>query len=248
MKLLKEKALNKKNPEYESCEIEGYCAYCLNYKKVKQRFIFLCPICERIIRSYAVEKAASTYMLNRWNELNKLIPTNISLVNTDPVEPMTYAVHKVKKKSYSPNPDFLGISKETEKPIFAIEMKTGKNPISKMSAFQLDVSDCDDILSFVQKLRIPTYLFHVQVVSEFSPPTERYIGKNAWWLSIFDMEKCFKGCKMRFRERRPAAYYDKKCFNKFETFYQHIKSEDFKTIKKEIKKRIPALYVLERKT
>lgn len=247
LKLLKEKALNNKNPECEGSELQGYCGCCLENKKVKQRFIYLCTVCERIIRSYAIEKAATGLILKRWDELNQLVPTGISLVVVDPVEPMTYDVHKRRKENHTSNPDFLGIDK-TKNPIFAIEMKTGKNPISKMSAFQLDVSDCDDILAFYGKLRLPTYLFHVEVVSEFYPPTEVFVGRNAWWLNVFEMEKCFKETRMRQREQRPAAYYDKKCFHKLDVFLEHLSSADFKTFEDESKKSIPTLYVLKKKT
>jgi hypothetical protein len=251
MTLLREKAFNNLPPEYEGTEIEGYCAYCLDRKVVRQRFIYLCEICHRIIRSYGVERAATLYLLNQWTKMTQARPnlSHILLKNTDPVIPMSYMTHREIKKDLNrmSNPDFVGVDTRTEENIFAIEMKTGKNPISKMSAFQLDVSDCDDILSFVERLRIPTYLFHVQVRPQYSPPTERHLGINAWWLSIFDMERCFLRIRIRFRERRPAAYYNRRCFSKLEDFPAHLRSKDFENIRNEIKRRIPILYIIEPK-
>lgn len=220
----------------------------MKHTKVKQRFVYLCTICERVVRSYGIEKASSSFLLRRWKELNELHSTNISIVENEPSIPMTYDVRKADKESHVSKADFLGIDDETKEPIFAIEMKTGRNAISKMSAFQLDVSDCDDILAFYENLRLPTYLFHVEVTSEYFPPTELPIGRNAWWLNIFEMEKCFKTIRMRQREQRPAAYFDKKCFHKFEEFPNHVLSGDFKTLTALSKKKIPKLYVLEKKS
>lgn len=249
--LLLEKALNKISPTYENLEIEGFCAFCLEKKKVKQRFYYLCETCERIIRSYGVEKAASSFILAKWQRLVKTVPELgfIVLEQTDPVEPMTYEAHRKAKSdpSRESRPDFIGRHQSTGQIIFAIEMKTGRNAISAMSAFQLDVTDCDDILSFIKRLRCPTYLFHVQVLPDYLPPTERYVGIKAWWASVFDMEKCFRQTRIRYRERRPAAYYDKKCFDTAETFPTHILSEGFKKMEDEIKRRLPVLYVLRNK-
>jgi hypothetical protein len=64
MKLFVETAFNNWKPEYENCEIQGHCAYCLKHTKVKQRFVYLCTICERVVRSYGIEKATSSFQVS----------------------------------------------------------------------------------------------------------------------------------------------------------------------------------------
>ncbi len=241
-------AFNKYKPAYimpQNGYIEGYCLYCGRRTKVRQYFYFLCEICERIIHSYGKELAARNFVLSLWDTVRKEYGINIVLKVEDPVIPMNYKQHReFKKKSY-PKPDFVAL--ENEKPVFAIEMKTGRSSISDMSSFQLDISDCNDILGFLKRpeYRIPTFLFHVQVLEEYNPPTMRYVGVNAWWASLYDLEKNIIEVKMRARERRPAVYYRKEVFKPIDTLPQYIINGGLKREQELINKRLPRLYPQE---
>ncbi len=227
--------------------VEGFCAYCGKKLTVKQTFWFLCSGCDRIVRSYAVERAASAFVLNWWNtnRNSNECTKKIKLEQTDPVKLMSFNGHKEwKQNATTSNPDFTGIDENTGKKLFAIEMKTGRNAINKMSAFQLDVTDCDDILTFVKKLRIPTYLFHVWVTEEYDPPTFRKMALDTWWMSIYDMEANFQQIRTRQREQRPAAYFKKSGFKLKEDFLSSVCDKELGEFARRLSKGLPTLYVL----
>jgi len=246
--LLKKNVFADTEPAYQSSSsVDGFCAYCGNKLTARQTLWFLCSGCDRIVRSYAIERAASAFVLNWWNTNRKsnACTKKIKLEQTDPVKLMSFNGHKEWKKNASTsNPDFTGIDEETGKKLFAIEMKTGRNAINKMSAFQLDVTDCDDILSFVKKLKIPAYLFHVWVTEEYEPPTFRKVALDTWWMSVYDMEANFQQIRTRQREQRPAAYFKKSGFKLKEEFLRSVCENELKEFAKRLSERVPTLYVL----
>jgi len=235
-------------PNFTYTSVTGYCSYCGLSKEIKERFWYLCGICERIVKSYAAERAATSFILDWWNETSKIDEhiKKIEMKRTDPVRLMSFEEHeKWRKSEHESNPDFTGIEIEADHKLFAVEMKTGRSSIKKMSAFQLDVSDCDDILTFVKSLRIPSYVFHVQVVEEFKPPTFRKVAISGWWASVYDMEKAFTTTRTRQREQRPAAYFKRTAFKPLSEFPAHIASEQFVAMKQRLQKRLPKMYKLQ---
>jgi len=233
------------DPDFSYSTVTGYCSYCGNDKQVREHFWYLCGICERIAKSYAAEQAATSFISDWWNRAVKSDDRlkKLELKRTDPVRLMGFEEHKKWKESpHESNPDFMGVDSTTNKKLFAVEMKTGRSSIKKMSAFQLDVSDCDDILSFVKELKIPSYLFHVQVVEEYRPPTFRKVAVNGWWMSVIDMETAFKEIRTRQREQRPAAFFKRTAFKPLDVFLTHVNSAEMMGIKKELNKRLPQLY------
>jgi hypothetical protein len=234
-------------PSYKYSVVTGYCSYCAKQRQVSEQFWFLCGICERIVKSYAAEQAATRFLLDWWRGVSRTdtFAGSIKFQRTDPVSRMSFEEHQRWKQSpHESKPDFTGVELSTDSKTFAIEMKTGRSSIAKMSAFQLDVSDCDDILSFVRELGIPSYVFHVQVVEEYLPPTFRKVALNAWWASVFDMEAAFKEVRMRQREQRPAAFFKKTAFRTLDRFLVHLKSEEIDTMKAELETRLPRLYIM----
>jgi len=245
--LFKNKLFSGIDPAFIYSMVTGYCSYCGKQKQVREHFWFLCNICERIVKSYAAEQAATAFLSEWWNRSSQSdnILKKIELRRTDPVRLMSFEEHqKWRASPHESNPDFTAILSSTNEKLFAIEMKTGRSSIKRMSAFQLDVSDCDDILSFVKELKIPSYLFHVQVVEQYSPPTFRKVAVNAWWISVIDMETAFREVRIRQREQRPAAYYRKTAFKPLESFMTHVKSSEFESMRKALETRRPQLYKL----
>jgi len=248
IQLLKKEVFNDAKPVHHIKKgIQGFCAYCGKKRQVTHIFWYLCSGCDRIVRSYAIERTASEFLLKWWetnrdfNECTK----KIKLELTDPVKLMSFKKHSEWKKNRPESkPDFTGINEETDEKIFAIEMKTGRNAINKMSAFQLDVSDCDDILSFVKIMKIPSFLFHVWAIEEYDPPTFHKKALDTWWMSVFDMENNFTQIRTRQREQRPAAYFKRTGFRLKEEFLSVICSDEIKNIQAKLSKRMPKLYVL----
>ena len=245
--LFKSRLFSGADPEFSYSAVTGLCSYCSVMKEVREHFWFLCGICERIVRSYPAEQAATAFLSEWWRQSSQSDETlkEIELKRTDPVCLMSFREHQEWRASpHESKPDFTAVRSSTSEKVFAIEMKTGRSSIRKMSAFQLDVSDCDDILSFVNKLKIPSYVFHVQVVEEYSPPTFRKVAVNAWWISVVDMENAFREVRTRQREQRPAAYYRKTAFKPLETFLEHVKGAEFESIRRMLESKTPRLYRL----
>jgi hypothetical protein len=82
-----------------------------------------------------------------------------------------------------------------------------------MSAFQLDVSDCNCILHDVQKHNVPAYLIHAQVLEIWEPPTVGFQAIGLWWTDIYQMAENFRDIRMRRDEQRGAAYFGKQAFH-----------------------------------
>ncbi len=227
-------------PEATSGYISGYCSYCNEKEKVANIHWFLCEVCQRVVNSFGREKAASKYILNFWlqNKLKNRKWKDVKLVVLDPA---TLRKYKQAKKVQFSDPDFIAINKSGKK-LFFIEMKTGRNSIKDMSQFQLDKSDCDDIIAGAKKFKIPSYLFHVMVREEYHAPTCKHVALGAWWINTFDMLKAFKGVKMRDREKRIAAYFNKRSFNELGQFFMHLNSVEFNKLVVKSKKSVPRLY------
>jgi hypothetical protein len=235
----------RKEPEFVYTEVGGFCAYCGDDGPVKERFWYLCNICERVVRSYPSEKAASKFVLEWWEGLHRNNPMirDIRLDLTDPVKLMSFEAHKRWKEKKEFNPDFTAYRGSSRDPVFGVEMKTGRNAVADMSIFQLDVSDCDDILGWVEPLRIPAFLFHIQVTEEFRPPTSRRIARGGWYMDVFEMEQNFRRTRQRPRENRPAAYFDRRGFHTLEIFLGPNFFKDLETMKERLEHRLPRLYV-----
>ena len=239
VKDLTEQAFNGNGPVFEGYSLNGYCNLCAEYQKVGLRQWFLCDNCERMIRSYPLGRAAQNYVLKWWREH---IP-QLKLINTDPIVLSPY-IHPRRKMKRPSNPDFIAIDANQQKQLM-IEVKTGRSSISEMSSFQLDFSDCDDILEFVRRELLPTYMFHVQIAEEFSPPTGYFTARNMWWIDIFKMEKCFeRAVKRRINRGKQAAYYNRKCFQDMTSFANHVIQKEYIDLRKLLQQRIPALYRL----
>lgn len=230
-------AFNNNRPVFEQCQVEGYCYLCGNKTYVKLRQWVLCEDCSRIVHSYPIGMRAQTCVLEL---LNSKIPS-IRFELTDPVSLMPYS--KRRKVSKEPRPDITGRDDRGNE-ILMIEVKTGRNSIDKMKYFQLDISDCDDILKYVKSKQVATYVFHVQVVEKFDPPTSHFECAGIWWTSIFELDGCFERVtKRRINRGKVAALYDPKCFKPVDSFIEEIKSRRYMDLTQKLKEgKIPPLY------
>jgi len=227
---LSSKAFNGNSPVKTGEEIRAQCQFCLEEKPVRPRFWQLCTTCSRVVEGYGISKAGVNYLISRWTELRKLHRhlQDIELKITDPVKPMSYRQHLSASRSKKVEPDLTAICRKNDQKLFLIEVKTGPNAIQDMKEFQLDIGDCKHILRFFKRYRLPTYVFHVQVVRE----QETIKPKDAWWVDVFEMHKYCKDIRGRPKEYRAAAYYDPSMFRHISEF-----PTESKFLSQEVKRR-----------
>ncbi|RLI84729.1 MAG: hypothetical protein DRO98_08300 [Archaeoglobales archaeon] len=227
------KAFNGNPPIKIGEEIQAQCQFCLEEKLVKPRSWQLCTICSRVVEGYGISKAGMKYLL-------KKLPRHqdIELKITDPVKPMSYKQHQKASRSKKVEPDLAGIYRKNDQRLFLIEIKTGPSAIQDMKEFQLDIGDCKHILRFFKRYKLPTYVFHIQVVKE----QETIIPKDAWWVDVFEMHKYCKDIRIRPREYRAAAYYEPRMFRHISEF--PVEPKFFLEKVKRVKQEVPRLIAI----
>ena len=244
----KDNAFIGKEPEYVGPNVGGHCSHCnQTLENVCLRQWFLCAVCTRVVKSLGRSVVADNYVQEWWLENVKPDFPHLDLRLTDPPEPRSYADRssQVKKSEV----DFTCFNTKSNKDIFGIEIKTGRAHIrgssigSKMGQFQLDNSDCDDILAVAHREQLPIYLAHAQVIDRASPPTIYYAGVGLWWTDLFSMRDHFTGSRMRPRETRSAGYYNIDMFHDMDLFIEHLRDNGPKKYKARLKSEgIPKLY------
>jgi hypothetical protein len=80
-----------------------------------------------------------------------------------------------------------------------------------MGTFQLDISDCDAILSIVDRECIPVYLVHIQIIGRILPPTERLQGVGFWWTDLWAMQSSFLVREIGLARIGPLHTMEPKC-------------------------------------
>lgn len=237
-------------PEYVGQAVEAFCLNCnLRRQDVRLRQWFLCGTCERVARSIGRSVVAERFVTERWEELIHPHTTNLVLRSTD--------VPTLRRRVADPEDvkraeiDFVARDDESGDDVFGFELKTGKSYISgtaqvgaRMGQFQLDTSDCDDMMTVMVREGIPVYLLHVQVIDRAFPPTLKYVALGAWWTDVFRMHDHFQHVQRRPRETRDAAYFDIRMFDNFATFAEHVSSGEHERLAQRVRDGgiIPALY------
>lgn len=236
-------------PEYVGSALEGYCISCNQRKPVNLRQWFLCGNCERVARSIGRGVAAERYLREQWRDL--VLPEAPHLELTQLDEPRL----RGRRGGAPPKVaaiDFDVRDTNADDHVFGFELKTGKKYISgsgrpggKMSEFQLDTTDCDDIRSVMEDRDLLVYLVHVQVIDRAEAPTARYVPLAAWWTDPFSMgsEDGFKRIQQRSRETRDAAYFNTGIFRDFATFAEHIGNGEYEELVERLRDDgVPQLY------
>jgi hypothetical protein len=236
-------------PEYEGSRFEGYCLNCnARRRDVRLRQWLLCGTCERVARSIGRSVVAERFVTKRWKNVITGGASGLVLESTD--EPTLRRRGQASSSPKRSEIDFVAKDAKKGRDLFGLELKTGKSYISgaapvgaRMGQFQLDTSDCDDILSVMEREKIPVYLLHVQVIDRVHPPTQQYVPLEGWWTDIFRMEEHFNGVQRRSRETRNAAYYDTAMFDPIDTFADHLARGDHLRLARRLKKDgVPDLY------
>lgn len=233
-------------PVYEGAELDGYCGSCNERQTVRMCQWFLCGVCARVTKSIGRGVIAARYITGFWNEFVAAYAPEIRLVETDP--PL------LNRRSRQPaagekNADLTALAGDPASPQFAIELKSGRSSIgrggvgSSMGRFQLDRSDCDDIVAASTSVKGIVYLFHVQVIDRAEPPTTRFAAVGFWWTHMFLMGEHFKEMTQRARENRPAAYFDVRMFQDPATFIDHVRKGEPRALTERVRREgVPRLY------
>lgn len=243
-----ERAFYGVEPEYVGSALEGYCVSCNRSTEVRMRQWLLCGNCERVARSIGRGVAAERFLLGQWSELIEPHAGHLELTQTD--EPILRGRREGAASKVAAI-DFAVRDRNEDEDVLGFELKTGKKYISgsarpggKMSEFQLDTTDCDDIRTVMGERGIPVYLIHVQVIDRAQPPTARYVPLGAWWTDPFRMgSEGFKRIQQRSRETRDAAYFHTAIFEDFSTFADHLTNGDFEELVERLRSEgVPPLY------
>ncbi len=106
--------------------------------------------------------------------------------------------------------------------------------IEDMTEFQLDVNDFDDIIGAVKKTRLPAYIFHCQVVHEYSPPTRCSKAEKMWFADIWALKASQKETRQRQGENKKAGYYKTEAFKPIALFLEELKARRYEDLKRRI--------------
>lgn len=230
-------------PESPGLTVGGYCALC-NLRHANVAFLqwYLCANCERVVRSYSVGSVAVGAVKNWWATKVQPHESTLELVETDPIFLAPY--DQESRGAEAALPDFTVRNKANGADEFPIELKTGRSSIKEMRAFQLDTSDCDEIVGFTQRLGLPAYVIHAQVREAFDPPTSYFECIGLWWSDIFSMAQRFQRLvKRRIDHGKTAAFFDREAFRDIQTLVDHVKQRDYRAQQDKLREvGIPVLY------
>jgi len=231
-------------PLYVGEPVAGYCLLCnALLDAIRLRTWFLCDICDRVARSIGRNHVSEASVLDFWEtEIRPLHPT-VELVQNDPAD---LRPRRDTDTSGAAPVDFLAIDQSTGRVIFGIESKTGRSSIREMSRFQLDVSDCDCILSEMKANGWPVYVIHAQVLELWHPPTMGFQTVGLWWTDVYRMAAHFKEVRMRRTEMRGAAYFSKKAFLPIDDLPDALMGDqDFALVERFAREGVPELYRID---
>lgn len=226
----------------------GLCSHCQAPSVIAIRQWLLCPVCERVLRSIGKGVVSARYVLDRWSAVVQPHLPELDLVETDPpaARPRGTGVNADKEVVA----DFTAFRRSSGEPIFGVELKSGPGKVGRvggigaqMRTFQLDQSDCDDIIRVSTETGLPVFLYHCQVGTRAAPPTSKYTGLGLWWTDVLQMAQHFASSKVRPRETKVAAYYNTAMFQPIPTFAEFIRGVGFKNLRKELHRDgLPSLY------
>ena len=204
---------------WNSEPIAGFCLLCNLRKQVRLRTWFLCDICWRVAGSIGRNHVAENAIIEWWREHVERKHSELSIEQHDA---SSLRPRRSGDTSGESPIDFLIRDTRSSQIVLAIENKTGRSSIREMSAFQLDLSDCDCIMHDVRKYAVPAYLIHAQVLERWEPPTVGFKAVGLWWTDIYQLADNFREVRMRRDENRGAAYFRKQAFQDITTLPDHL--------------------------
>ena len=210
-------AFDGNQPLHVGERLDGFCQLCnTRTNAVRMRSWFLCDICCRVAGSIGRNHVAEKAILDFWEA--SVLPRFRNLVLRQNDASALRPKRAADQRATAPI-DFLVRDMTRDQDVFGIENKTGRSSIRDMSVFQLDVSDCDTISNDMERLQIPAYVIHAQVLEQWQhPPTVGFQTVGLWWSDVYIMAEHFKETRMRRDEMRGAAFFNKKAFLPIDSF------------------------------
>jgi len=241
-----EKALLYPEPKSKVISVSGYCQHCnLRREAVWLVQWRLCTPCQRVLNSIGRSIVAGRYLEGWWEEDVRLRFPHLELRSTDvPVLQRVGAVEREAKVDYE-------VGSNTGEVVFRIELKAGgrgigsKGVVAPLTRFQLDLSDCDEIVASMNDGGMPTYVVHVQVRvrEDDGSPTHYYAALGAWWTEPFTMRDHYQGTDQRQGERKVAAYFATSAFKPIATFVERLSDGGVEAFRERLRREgIPLLY------
>jgi len=218
-------AFSDRLPEWVSAErVDGYCAHCNSLTAVRLSQWFLCGTCDRVIRSIGRGIASAKFIETSWSAAFAG-SGDLAIVETDPVTLQPRG--RRSDPSRTATADFE--CRQTSGAVaLGLELKSGRSALpgggigTPMSQFQLDTTDCDDIIAAARGLKAPVFLLHAQVIGRAEAPTERFEGVGLWFARPWDMLSHLEAVRQRPRETRDAAYFKTAMFRPFSELPSYI--------------------------
>lgn len=239
-------AFSDRPPEWVSTErVDGYCAHCNSQTEVRLSQWFLCGTCDRVIRSIGRGVASAKFVEASWAAAFGS-SGDLALVETDPVTLQPRG--RRSDPSRMATGDFEA-RRASGSVALGLELKTGRSALpgggigKPMAQFQLDTTDCDDIVAAARGLSAPVFLLHAQVIGRAEAPTERFEGVGLWFARPWDMRSHLEAVRQRPRETRDAAYFKTAMFRPFSDLPSYIETSfevDLAAMKRD---GFPTLYV-----
>jgi hypothetical protein len=232
--------LNDRPFVYHGETVRGFCGLCNAAKEVTLRQHFACVQCCSVVLSYQMGIVAARAVHQAWADQVQAEFPSLRLEETEAVRIEPYARKSKTKKQAAESLEVLDFhvfetSEQSNKsPLFHIELKSGPGSIDEMTEFQLDVNDYDDIVGASCQTGVPAYVFHVQVGSEYHPPTRRVVARGAWWTDV---------CQLRDQNRRVAArrdgeknaeYFNRTAFAPIDTFVDELRARGFDRLRERL--------------
>jgi hypothetical protein len=193
-----------------------------------------------VVYSYPKSIAASKLIFDRWHDIVQPIHPNLKLEELDvvKVEPFTPGKRSSVKKQSTIDFQVRDMGLDGTPVVFFVELKAGPSSLSgedAMREFQLDVNDYEDIVNVMRAEGKPAYVFHAQVIEEYSLPTRRSVGKAVWWADIFSLRNSLKYVKQRRGEDKDAGYYDPGVFKPIEHFGAELDIKGYEILTSRLK-------------
>lgn len=234
---LVEQAFNRAVPAFAGFTVTSYCALCNEHRDLRLCQWFLCPYCERLVNSYRLGRVSQAFALQEWGRLVAPHVPDIAVEGVDAVTLRPYE-RRAGRRDLAEVLDFRAI--EDGRPAAWIELKTGQRAIEELATFQLDHSDCDDILNVVRITSLPSYIFHVQLGKEYEPPSDRIVPHGAWWTDIYAMSDAFLRSERRRRNGgKMAAHFAPACFARLESLGAALRDGHHRTLRERMEREGP---------
>lgn len=194
-----------------------------------------------MVNSYRLGRVSQDYSLSEWERV--VVPAAPALI-IEPVDPVVLSPYErpVGRRELAVALDYRMIANGEH--VAWIELKTGQRSIAEFATFQLDHSDCDDILNVVRTTNLPAYVFHAQLDREYHPPSDRSVPRGLWWTDIYAMADAYRESRRRRTNGgKMAAHFAPGCFAALESLGSALRDGHLQRLQERLRQDgLPILY------